>query len=75
MEFLLNGLNKFTKYTVAVRAFNRYGEGPLSEPVVAVTLEDGKPLFSYLLTLHAINLWKKNAPYKYSTREPRISIS
>ena len=41
-EFLLGGLDKFTQYLVVVQAFNQVGPGPLSEPVAAQTMEDGK---------------------------------
>jgi hypothetical protein len=41
-EFLLGALGKFTQYLVVVQAFNQVGPGPLSEPVAAQTMEDGK---------------------------------
>ena len=45
VEFALRNLLKFSKYVVVVRGFNRYGEGPLSQPVTVWTLEDGKYFF------------------------------
>ncbi|CAH1390384.1 unnamed protein product [Nezara viridula] len=39
-ELLLGGLEKYTRYTIVVQAFNQVGHGPLSEPVSAQTLED-----------------------------------
>ncbi|CAH1170098.1 unnamed protein product [Phaedon cochleariae] len=39
-EMLLGGLNKYTRYTIVVQAFNEVGAGPLSEPVTAQTMED-----------------------------------
>lgn len=41
-ELLLGGLAKYTRYTIVVQAFNEVGAGPLTEPVIAQTLEDGK---------------------------------
>ena len=41
MEFVLTNLRKYSKYTAVVRGFNRYGEGPLSQPVTTSTFEDG----------------------------------
>lgn len=40
-DILLNGLEKYTRYTLVVQAFNEVGVGPLSEPVNAQTMEDG----------------------------------
>lgn len=45
-EMLLNGLAKYTRYTLVVQAFNEIGVGPLSEPVSAQTMEDGESLYS-----------------------------
>lgn len=41
-ELLLSGLSKFTRYSIVVQAYNEVGQGPLSEPVSAQTLEDGR---------------------------------
>lgn len=41
-EILLNGLAKYTRYTLVVQAFNEVGVGPLSDPVSAQTMEDGR---------------------------------
>ena len=43
MSLLLENLEKFTKYTIFVRAYNRVGTGPKNQPeVVAKTDEDGE---------------------------------
>ena len=39
---MIRGLRKYTRYEVGVKAFNSRGAGPLSPPVIAATLEDGK---------------------------------
>jgi hypothetical protein len=44
-ELLLGGLSKYTRYSIVVQAFNQVGHGPLSEPVSAQTLEDGKIIY------------------------------
>ena len=44
IEFGLFQLRKFAKYVVAVRAFNRYGDGDLTPAVTVATLQDGEPL-------------------------------
>ena len=41
----LTNLKKYTRYSIVVQAYNALGEGPLSQEVVATTLEDGE-LFS-----------------------------
>ena len=43
-EVRLSGLEKFTKYSVAVQAFNFKGDGPTSDALIVQTLEDGKHL-------------------------------
>jgi hypothetical protein len=40
-------LRKATKFLIVVRAFNRYGEGPLSSPTSAITFEDGEDCYIY----------------------------
>ncbi|XP_059351866.1 cell adhesion molecule Dscam2-like isoform X2 [Daphnia carinata] len=40
LELTLSQLRKATKFLIVVRAFNRYGEGPLSAPSSAATFED-----------------------------------
>lgn len=45
LELTLSQLRKATKFLIVVRAFNRYGEGPLSAPSSAVTFEDGQSIF------------------------------
>ncbi|KAL3284947.1 hypothetical protein HHI36_019078 [Cryptolaemus montrouzieri] len=39
-ELLLGNLNKFTRYTIVVQAFNEVGVGPMSESVTEQTMED-----------------------------------
>jgi hypothetical protein len=41
-EVRLSGLEKFTKYSIIVQAFNNRGDGPSSDPVIVQTLEDGE---------------------------------
>lgn len=41
-EVRLSGLEKFTKYSVIVQAFNNRGDGPSCDPVIVQTLEDGE---------------------------------
>lgn len=40
-EFILADLIKFKRYSIVVQAFNEVGNGPLSEPITAQTMEDG----------------------------------
>lgn len=46
-EFYIQGLMKYTNYTVKVAGFSSYGAGPYSYPIVCSTLEDGKELNTY----------------------------
>ncbi|XP_063920715.1 cell adhesion molecule Dscam2 isoform X4 [Zophobas morio] len=39
-ELVLGDLDKYTRYSIVVQAFNEVGAGPLSEPSAAQTLED-----------------------------------
>ena len=39
---VITGLKKYTRYEVVVKAYNNRGSGPLSQEVVATTLEDGE---------------------------------
>ena len=39
---VLDNLEKFTKYSIHVQAYNTQGAGPRSDDVTALTLEDGK---------------------------------
>ena len=41
-ELVVEGLQPYTTYQFRVRAVNEVGEGPFSNPVVIITLEDGK---------------------------------
>lgn len=40
-ELYLQGLQKYTNYTVKVAGFSNYGIGPFSYPVICTTLQDG----------------------------------
>lgn len=40
-EFILADLMKFKRYSILVQAFNEVGNGPLSDPITAQTMEDG----------------------------------
>jgi len=40
-ELILADLIKFKRYSIVVQAFNEVGNGPLSEPTTAQTMEDG----------------------------------
>lgn len=44
-EFILADLIKFKRYSIVVQAFNEVGNGPLSEPITAQTMEDGNYFF------------------------------
>lgn len=39
---VMGGLRAWVQYAVVVRAYNSHGAGPLSQPIVVRTLEDGK---------------------------------
>ncbi|XP_048510955.1 Down syndrome cell adhesion molecule-like protein Dscam2 isoform X2 [Athalia rosae] len=39
-DYRLTGLEKYTQYSVVVKAYNSKGDGPGSDPIVAQTLED-----------------------------------
>lgn len=41
-EIALTGLRYYTRYEVAVRAFNQVGPGPASTPQLATTMEGGR---------------------------------
>jgi len=41
-ECVLTGLNKFSKYSIIVQAFNSKGAGPASEQIFVQTLEKGE---------------------------------
>lgn len=40
-ELRLTGLRPYTRYTLVVQAYNQVGPGPLCEPLLTQTLEDG----------------------------------
>lgn len=44
-ELILADLIKFKRYSIVVQAFNEVGNGPLSEPTTAQTMEDGIYVF------------------------------
>lgn len=48
-ELILADLIKFKKYSIVVQAFNEVGNGPLSEPITAQTMEDGMVTFCFNL--------------------------
>jgi len=50
-ELILADLIKFKRYSVVVQAFNEVGNGPLSEPTTAQTMEDGILYVSQLLLI------------------------
>ncbi|XP_055378995.1 cell adhesion molecule Dscam2 isoform X4 [Condylostylus longicornis] len=39
-EYLLSGLQKYTRYIIVAQAFNQVGPGPLTDPISAQTMED-----------------------------------
>ena len=39
---VLEGLEEYVNYTISVRAYTSAGEGPYSDGVTVLTLEDGK---------------------------------
>ncbi|MED6236773.1 hypothetical protein ATANTOWER_013985, partial [Ataeniobius toweri] len=43
LNYKMDGLNRFTEYTVRVLAINRYGPGTASESVSVTTQSDGEP--------------------------------
>ncbi|XP_027854261.2 cell adhesion molecule Dscam2 isoform X3 [Aphis gossypii] len=53
-EFILADLIKFKRYSIVVQAFNEVGNGPLSEPTTAQTMEDVPS--SYPLDVHCSSL-------------------
>lgn len=42
LSYKLEGLKKFTEYTLRFLAYNRYGPGVSTEDVAVVTLSDGE---------------------------------
>ncbi|NXY51662.1 DCC protein, partial [Ceuthmochares aereus] len=42
LSYRLEGLKKFTEYTLRFLAFNRYGPGVSSQDVTVTTLSDGE---------------------------------
>lgn len=47
-DYRLTGLEKYTQYSVVVKAFNSKGDGPGSDPIIAQTLEDGRATFIFI---------------------------
>ncbi|XP_015126495.1 receptor-type tyrosine-protein phosphatase F isoform X2 [Diachasma alloeum] len=43
MEYVFKGLEESTQYSISIAAFNDYGPGPTSCPVVAMTLAKDRP--------------------------------
>ncbi|KAL0810748.1 hypothetical protein ABMA28_010066 [Loxostege sticticalis] len=63
-ELYLQGLMKFTNYTVKVAGFSNFGAGPYSYPIVCATLQDvpGPPSDIKVLVLSSTSLlvsWKR----------------
>ena len=52
-EHVFTDLSKYTRYLVVVQAYNSIGQGPLSEPVNTLTLEDGNK-YHFLLSVHEL---------------------
>lgn len=42
LSYKLEGLKKFTEYTLRFLAYNRYGPGVSSEDITVMTLSDGE---------------------------------
>jgi hypothetical protein len=42
-RFVIRRLRKYTKYEIVIQAVNTNGEGPLSNPSIGQTKQDGKP--------------------------------
>lgn len=64
----MEGLNKFTEYTVRVLAINRYGPGTASETAIVTTQSDGEFHLQILQLKHFVDIpafcnlikWKKH---------------
>lgn len=57
----MEGLNKFTEYTVRVLAINRYGPGTASETVSVTTQSDGEFYLNITPNLSSMAASYKNA--------------
>lgn len=52
-SYRMEGLKKFTEYSLHVLALNRYGPGVTSDEVAVTTLSDGKRKhWTQFITLH-----------------------
>lgn len=51
-ELRLTGLRPYTRYTLVVQAYNQVGPGPLCEPLLTQTLEDGDYYKFFLKNLY-----------------------
>lgn len=51
-EYIINGLERNTEYSILIQCFNRKGAGPSSDPVVFRTLSHGKSTASKLNLLN-----------------------
>lgn len=51
-EATLQGLVKYTTYTIVVQAYNSRGAGPSSEPITVKTLEDGNIKYKIIFSLN-----------------------
>ncbi|XP_060807716.1 cell adhesion molecule Dscam2 [Amyelois transitella] len=63
-EIYIQGLNKYTNYTVKVAGFSNFGAGPFSYPITCSTLQDvpGPPADIKVLVMSASSLlvsWKR----------------
>lgn len=52
LNYKMEGLNKFTQYTVSVLAINRFGPGTPSENIITTTQSDGES-FTFLFLIYS----------------------
>ena len=55
VAILISNLNKFTQYTVNVKAFTKAGMGPASTDIQVFTLEDGKEFIESCINTKYLN--------------------
>lgn len=71
-ELILSSLLKYTRYAVVVQAFNQVGQGPLSEPVTAQTMEDGRcnsyKIINHICSKSAVQKWAPKMFRPYSSQ-------
>ncbi|XP_025423992.1 Down syndrome cell adhesion molecule-like protein Dscam2 isoform X3 [Sipha flava] len=68
-ELILADLIKFKRYSVVVQAFNEVGNGPLSEPTTAQTMEDVPS--SHPLDVHCLPLGSQTLQMSWKHPEPQ----